>query len=71
MCLSECPFGNETRLKCWPTSNLSCSANSIPQFEVDIYPTEPTETSLGLFCQAKDPTLLNTILDNANLLEMY
>jgi hypothetical protein len=36
-----------------------------------IYPTEPVETSLGLFCRATDAALSRKLLENANLLEMY
>lgn len=54
VCVSSCPTGNENALSCWPTDEISCSANSNPQFEVVIYPTTPTETSTGLFCLPTD-----------------
>jgi polyferredoxin len=38
---------------------------------VAIYPSQPSETSLGLFCKAKDAALNNKLLDNANLSAMY
>lgn len=32
LCLAQCPSGKETKLECWPTQDISCSANSNSQF---------------------------------------
>jgi hypothetical protein len=32
LCLAQCPKGTESKLDCWPTEDISCSANPNPQF---------------------------------------
>lgn len=36
-----------------------------------IYASQPSETSLGLFCEAKDAAFNKKLLENANLAAMY
>lgn len=67
LCVSECPTGHETRLKCWPTDKLSCTINSDPDYEVSIYPTFAENTRIGLFCLPRDPVLKEKILKSAHL----
>ena len=58
-------------MECWPTRQLSCTPNSLPEFEVAIYPSRPTDTSIGLFCQAEDETLNEKMLEQAGLSDMF
>jgi hypothetical protein len=62
LCVAKCPTGNETALDCLPSDSLSCKANSNPKFEVSIYPTVESDTSMGLFCMPVDPKIKETIL---------
>ena len=32
ICLNSCPTSVASTLNCWPTANISCAANSNPQF---------------------------------------
>lgn len=67
ICLNSCPTSAASTLNCWPTANISCAANSNPQFQVVIYPTYASSTSLGLYCLPSDPTLRSKILTGAGL----
>jgi len=71
ICLNSCPSSTVSTLNCWPTANISCAANSNPQFQVVVYPTYASQTSLGLYCLPTDPTLKSKILVGAGLETMF
>jgi hypothetical protein len=71
ICLASCPTSVAASLNCWPTPNISCAANTNPQFQVIIYPTYPSRTSLGLFCLPTDPLLREKVLVGAGLQTMF
>jgi hypothetical protein len=71
ICLNSCPTSAASTLNCWPTANISCAANSNPQFQVVIYPTYASRTSLGLYCLPSDPALKSKILTGAGLQTMF
>lgn len=50
LCVSKCPKAGDTKLDCYPTEKLACSANTNPDFEVQIYDSEQ-EISTHAFTQ--------------------
>lgn len=71
ICLNSCPTSAASTLNCWPTANIACAANSNPQFQVVIYPTYASRTSLGLYCLPTDPALRTKVLTGAGLQTMF
>ena len=71
ICLASCPTSSTSKLNCWPTANIACAANSNPQFQVVVYPTYPSRTSLGLYCLPTDPLLKEQLLTGAGLQTMF
>ena len=71
ICLASCPTSTASTLNCWPTATISCAANSNPQFQVVVYPTYASRTSLGLYCLPTDPLLKQQLLRGAGLETMF
>ena len=71
ICLASCPTSTASTLNCWPTNNIGCQTNSNPQFQVVVYPTYASRTSLGLYCLPTDPLLKQQLLTGAGVETMF